>query len=82
MFAREAREEDGAGKTSRPVSITVIIRDVNDNSPVLETIEDVVITAGKKRRKIAKVASVGSNIVISLNGVVWINYIIWDKSFP
>ena len=55
MFARETKESDGGGKTSRPVSITVIIRDVNDNSPVLETIEDVIITAGKERRKIAKV---------------------------
>ena len=57
MFARENKEdgEEEGGKTSRPVSITVIIRDVNDNSPVLETIEDVIITAGKKRRKIAKV---------------------------
>merc|ERR1712223_1073765 len=57
VFARENKEdgEEEGGKTSRPVSITVIIRDVNDNSPVLETIEDVIITAGKKRRKIAKV---------------------------
>ena len=55
VFAREARDGDSESKTSRPVSITVIIRDVNDNSPVLETIEDVIITAGKKRRKIAKV---------------------------
>ena len=35
--------------------MTVIIQDVNDNSPVLETIEDIIITAGKKRRKIASV---------------------------
>ena len=56
VFARESNEGDhGEGKTSRPVSMTVIIQDVNDNSPVLETIEDIIITAGKKRRKIASV---------------------------
>ena len=57
MFARETEGEESELKTSTPVSVTVIIRDINDNPPVLATIEDVTITAGNKRRKIAKVKS-------------------------
>ena len=56
MFARENDGDETEMKTSTPVSITVIIKDVNDNPPVLATIEDVTITAGNKRRKIATVS--------------------------
>ena len=49
------REKTGNKKTSSPVSITVVIRDVNDNAPVLAAIKDVVLSAGPTRRVIAQV---------------------------
>ena len=47
-------EEDPKGKTSVPVSLVVVLRDINDNSPVfLGVPPDVVIAAGASKRLIA-----------------------------
>ena len=51
MFVRELT---GERKASSPVGITVNLRDVNDNPPILESIKDVTLSAGNTRRTIAK----------------------------
>ena len=50
VFAREIDGELAERKTSSPVSIIILLRDINDNSPVLSTLSDIVISAGNTRR--------------------------------
>lgn len=53
VFVRELGEDNA--KSSVPVSITVNLRDVNDNAPVLEAVPDIALVAGSAQRNIATV---------------------------
>lgn len=55
-FQIVAREMNG-NAASAPLSITVILKDVNDNAPKLPMIEPVTIAAGDGRRPVIKVAA-------------------------
>jgi hypothetical protein len=46
----------GLRKASAPVAVKVILRDVNDNAPVLAAVGDVALPAGSSRRTIATVS--------------------------
>ena len=54
VFVRELEQEEP--KSSRPVTITVNLKDVNDNSPILEAVPDISIVAGATKRNIATVS--------------------------
>ena len=54
VFVRELDQEEP--KSSRPVTITVNLKDVNDNSPILEAVPDISIVAGATKRNIATVS--------------------------
>jgi hypothetical protein len=47
--------EEEMRKSSSPVTITVHLKDVNDNSPVLNSVKDVTLTEGNSKRTIATV---------------------------
>merc|ERR1712223_1956225 len=51
VFVRELIE-DGP-KSSIPVTITVNLKDVNDNAPILEPVRDISLVAGNTKRNIA-----------------------------
>ena len=55
VFVRELIE-DGP-KSSIPVTITVNLKDVNDNAPIMEPVRDISLVAGNIKRKIATVSS-------------------------
>ena len=55
VFVRELIE-DGP-KSSIPVTITVNLKDVNDNAPIMEPVRDISLVAGNIKRKIAAVSS-------------------------
>ena len=55
VFVRELIEDDP--KSSRPVTITVNLRDVNDNAPILEPVRDISLVAGNTKRNIATVST-------------------------
>ena len=54
VFVRELNQEEP--KSSKPVTITVNLKDVNDNSPILEAVPDISIVAGATKRNIATVS--------------------------
>ncbi|CAH1118837.1 unnamed protein product [Phaedon cochleariae] len=70
-FQVVAREKNGGGAApaSAPVSITVDLRDVNDNAPVLPIIAPVTVPAGEGKRIVAKVQATdndeGDNAIIT-----------------
>ena len=47
--------EEETRKSSSPVTITVHLKDVNDNSPVLNSVKDVTLTEGNSKRIISTV---------------------------
>ena len=62
VFVRELIEDDP--KSSRPVTITVNLRDVNDNAPILEPVRDISLVAGNTKRNIAKHETSDSVVII------------------
>ena len=64
VFVRELIEDDP--KSSRPVTITVNLRDVNDNAPILEPVRDISLVAGNTKRNIATV-SIKPNFFFSIS---------------
>ena len=62
VFVRELVEDEP--KSSRPVTVTVNLKDINDNAPILEAVPDISIVAGNTKRNIATVRSI--NIFFSL----------------
>ena len=55
VFVRELGEDEP--KSSRPVTITVNLKDVNDNAPVLEAVPDISVVAGAAKRNIAQLSA-------------------------
>jgi hypothetical protein len=51
VFVRELLNDDP--KSSRPLTITVNLKDVNDNAPILEPVRDISLVAGNTKRNIA-----------------------------
>ena len=49
-----AREDLPNGKASSPIRISIMLRDVNDNTPILPVFSPITIQAGSSRRKIAR----------------------------
>lgn len=68
IFQIVAREINGYA-ASTPLSVTVVLKDVNDNAPKLPNIPAVTITAGDGRRLITKVTATdndeGENAIVS-----------------
>ena len=56
VFVRELVEDEP--KSSRPVTVTVNLKDINDNAPILEAVPDISIVAGNTKRNIATVRSI------------------------
>ena len=54
VFVRELLNDDP--KSSRPLTITVNLKDVNDNAPILEPVRDISLVAGNTKRNIATVS--------------------------
>ena len=65
VFVRELLNDDP--KSSRPLTITVNLKDVNDNAPILEPVRDISLVAGNTKRNIATV----SKIFLVLNSTVY-----------
>ena len=65
VFVRELQDEENP-KSSKPVTITVNLRDVNDNSPILKAVPDISIVAGNSKRNIAKVSILISSFLFIL----------------
>ena len=55
VFVRELGEDEP--KSSRPVRMTVNLKDVNDNAPVLESVRDISVVAGTAKRNIATLSA-------------------------
>ena len=55
VFVRELEEDNP--KSSVPLTITVNLKDVNDNAPVLEAVPDISVVAGAAKRNIATVST-------------------------
>ena len=53
VFVRELVEDNP--KSSKPLTITVNLKDVNDNAPILEAVPDISVVAGSSKRSIATV---------------------------
>ena len=56
VFVRELLNDDP--KSSRPLTITVNLKDVNDNAPILEPVRDISLVAGNTKRNIATVSKI------------------------
>ena len=54
VFVRELGVD--SPKSSRPLTIVVNLKDVNDNAPILEAVPDVSVVAGNAKRNIATVS--------------------------
>ena len=54
VFVRELLNDDP--KSSRPLTITVNLKDINDNAPILEPVRDISLVAGNTKRNIATVS--------------------------
>ena len=63
VFVRELLNDDP--KSSRPLTITVNLKDVNDNAPILEPVRDISLVAGNTKRNIA---TVSKNFLFSFTG--------------
>jgi hypothetical protein len=55
VFVRELVND--APKSSAPVTVTVNLKDINDNAPILEAIRDISLVAGSSKRNIATLAA-------------------------
>lgn len=53
-FQVVAREKGGSA-ASAPISLTVVLRDVNDNAPILPSIVPITVQAGDARRQVATI---------------------------
>lgn len=60
-FQIVAREKTGTA-ASAPISLTVNLKDVNDNPPVLPIISPIMVPAGDTKRKITKVQATDNDI--------------------
>ena len=65
VFVRELIE-DGP-KSSIPLTITVNLKDVNDNAPIMEPVRDISLVAGNNKRKIVRMLECHCSLLLVFN---------------